>query len=219
MVLHIQGFQRVRRKGRERETRIWETKTIAKWSPSSQINKYSALPRMFRNLGKEPHKEPCGGTILAHQVPLRLINPTFPWVWKYYWVTLFFNGQTVPEQFLRHKQLLWRINQRGQFCPQNPVKQPSQNKHNKQSQESDTQEHPQVPVPSARFRMGSSPCPLGSINPHPYIYRGQVPHEWQTSKGLRSPLDAYLPGMYVFWMRRENSKSNLFKKIKFKFCL
>lgn len=44
---------------------------------------------------------------MAHQVLLQLINPTFPRVWEYYWVTLFFfNGQTVLEQFARHKQAI-----------------------------------------------------------------------------------------------------------------
>lgn len=76
----------VQGRGGERETERHRsvTKTIAEWSPSSQINKYCTLPGMFRKLGKEPHKEPWGGTNLAHQVLLWLINPTFPWVWEYY---------------------------------------------------------------------------------------------------------------------------------------
>lgn len=70
--------------GRQREGHTTVTKTIAKWSPSSQINKHFALSGMFRNLGKEPHREPWGGTNLAHQVLLLLINLTFPWVSEYY---------------------------------------------------------------------------------------------------------------------------------------
>lgn len=61
---------------------------------------------MFRNLGKEPWTEPWGGTNLANQVLLQLINSMFPQVWEYYWVTLFFNGQIVLEQFARHKQAI-----------------------------------------------------------------------------------------------------------------
>lgn len=185
MALHIKWFQRVGVKTKRDKKHKSLTKTIANWS-LSQINKYCALPGMFRNLGKKPQKEPWGGTNLAHQVVLQLINPTFPWAWEYYWVTFFF---LMDKLFLNNLQdinkPLWWVNQRGQFCPQSPEKFPSQNNHHHNQAVRQTRT-PQIPVPLVSSGWAIL-CHFWSINPRPQSTMGKS-HSVATFKRTPEPI-------------------------------
>lgn len=168
---------------------------------------------MFRNLGKKPQKEPWGGTNLAHQVILQLINPTFPWGWEYYWVTFSLMDKLFLNTLQDKNKLLWM----------NPSKRTvlsSKSSEIAKSKQPPLQvgHHTNKNIPKIPLPLISSPFAFTML-----LYKSTPPTSTMgksyyiaTFKGFQILLDAYLPSTNIFWIRRENSTSN---PLKIKFCL
>lgn len=127
---------------------------------------------MFRNLGKKPQKKPWGGTNVAHQVLLQLINPTFPWVWEYYWVTFSLMDKLFLNTLQDINKLLW-MNQSKRTVLTSKSSEFAKSKQPPPQRGSQTNKNiPKSQCPCSALDLL---CQCYSINPHPHIYNGQIP--------------------------------------------